>query len=492
MTVRVRFAPSPTGDIHVGNIRTALFNWAYARHEGGTFVFRVEDTDVERSTEASYLGVVDALNWLGLTWDEGPDVGGPYAPYKQSERGAIYADVAAKLAASPHAYLCYCTTEEVEARNKLSGRQPGYDNHCRSLTPAQVDAFVALGRKPALRLRMPDRAITFDDLIRGPVTFEPEFVPDYVLVRADGNPLYTLVNPVDDALMRITHVLRGEDLLSSTPRQIALYEALGSIGVTDGQMPLFGHLPFVMGEGNKKLSKRDPESSLMLYRERGFLPEALLNYLALVGWSMGEDRELFSLQEMVDAFSLERVSRNPARFDLKKCEAINGVKIRELAPDEAAIRILPFLQNVGMVANPPTSDQLRLLAGGAPLVQERITVLSEAVGMLGFLFVDDELFEPDAEAAAKNLNADAAPALVAAVGSLEPLEHWHADDIKDALEASLIGELGLKPRNAYAPLRVAITGRTVSPPLFESMELLGRERSMARLRRAAASVREEQ
>ena len=305
--------------------------------------------------------------------------------------------------------LCYCTTEEVEARNKLSGRQPGYDNHCRSLTPAQVDAFVALGRKPALRLRMPDRAITFDDLIRGPVTFEPEFVPDYVLVRADGNPLYTLVNPVDDALMRITHVLRGEDLLSSTPRQIALYEALGSIGVTDGQMPLFGHLPFVMGEGNKKLSKRDPESSLMLYRERGFLPEALLNYLALVGWSMGEDRELFSLQEMVDAFSLERVSRNPARFDLKKCEAINGVKIRELAPDEAALRILPFLQNVGMIANPPTSDQLRLLAGGAPLVQERITVLSEAVGMLGFLFVADDVFEPDAEAAAKNLNADCRP-----------------------------------------------------------------------------------
>lgn len=489
MTVRVRFAPSPTGDIHVGNIRTALFNWAFARHEGGTFVFRVEDTDVERSTEASYLGVVDALNWLGLTWDEGPDVGGPYAPYKQSERGAIYADVAAKLAASPHAYNCYCTTEEVEARNKLSGRQPGYDNHCRSLTQAQVDAFLALGRKPALRLRMPDRAIRFDDLIRGPVTFEPEFVPDYVLVRADGNPLYTLVNPVDDALMRITHVLRGEDLLSSTPRQIALYEALGDIGVTDGQMPLFGHLPFVMGEGNKKLSKRDPESSLMLYRERGFLPEALLNYLALVGWSMGEDRELFSLQEMVDAFSLERVSRNPARFDLKKCEAINGVKIRELAPDEAAIRILPFLQNVGMIAHPPTSDQLRLLAGGAPLVQERITVLSEAVGMLGFLFVDDDLFEPDAEAAAKNLNADAGPVLAAAVASLEPLEYWHADDIKDALEVALIGGLGLKPRNAYAPLRVAITGRTVSPPLFESMELLGRERSMARLGRAAATVR---
>jgi glutamyl-tRNA synthetase len=485
MTVRVRFAPSPTGDIHVGNIRTALFNWAFARHEGGTFVFRVEDTDIERSTEASYLGVVDALNWLGLTWDEGPDVGGPYGPYKQSQRSDIYADVAAKLAASPHAYWCYCTTDEVDARNKAAGRQPGYDNHCRSLSVEQVDAFVAQGRKPALRLRMPDRAITFDDLIRGPVTFEQEFVPDYVLVRADGNPLYTLVNPVDDALMRITHVLRGEDLLSSTPRQVALYEALGSIGITDGQLPLFGHLPFVMGEGSKKLSKRDPESSLMLYRDRGFLPEALLNYLALVGWSMGEDRELFSLQEMVDAFTLERVSRNPARFDLKKCEAINGVKIRELPPDEVAVRILPFLQKVGLVDEPPTSDQVRLLAGGAPLVQERITVLSEAVGMLGFLFVTDDVFEPDAEAAAKNLNAEATPVLAAAVAALDAVPGWHTDTIKDALETALIVELGLKPRLAFAPLRVAVTGRTVSPPLFESMELLGRERTVSRLRRAA-------
>jgi glutamyl-tRNA synthetase len=488
MTVRVRFAPSPTGDIHVGNIRTALFNWAYARHEGGTFVFRVEDTDIERSTEASYLGVVDALNWLGLTWDEGPDIGGPYGPYKQSERTDVYTEVAAKLAASPHAYPCYCTTEEVEARNKISGRQPGYDNHCRELSASQLDAFIALGRKPALRLRMPDRPITFDDLIRGPVTFEQEFVPDYVLVRADGNPLYTLVNPVDDALMHITHVLRGEDLLSSTPRQIALYEALGNIGVTDGQMPLFGHLPFVMGEGNKKLSKRDPESSLMLYRDRGFLPEALLNYLALVGWSMGEDRELFSLQEMVDAFTLERVSRNPARFDLKKCEAINGVKIRELPPDEVALRILPFLQRVDLIADPPTSDQLRLLAGGAPLVQERITVLSEAVGMLGFLFVDDSAFTPDAEAAAKYLNADAAPVLAASLSALEPLEDWHADAIKLALESALISGLGLKPRNAFAPLRVAVTGRTVSPPLFESMELLGREHSLGRVARALAAA----
>lgn len=489
MTVRVRFAPSPTGDIHVGNIRTALFNWAFARHEGGTFVFRVEDTDIERSTEASYLGVVDALNWLGLTWDEGPDVGGPYAPYKQSQRGTIYADIAAKLAVSRYAYWCYCTTEEVEARNKVTGRQPGYDNHCRSLTPGQVDAFVALGRTPALRLRMPDRAITFNDLIRGPVTFEPEFVPDYVLVRGDGNPLYTLVNPVDDALMRITHVLRGEDLLSSTPRQIALYEALGSIGVTEGQMPLFGHLPFVMGEGNKKLSKRDPESSLMLYRERGFLPEALLNYLALVGWSMGEDRELFSLQEMVDAFTLDRVSRNPARFDLKKCEAINGVKIRELSAVELAVRITPFLQQVGLIADPPTSDQVWSLAGGAPLVQERITVLSEAVGMLGFLFVSDDAFEPEVEAAAKNLNAAAAPVLAAALEALEPVVRWEAEPIKDALETALIAGLGLKPRLAFAPLRVAVTGRTVSPPLFESMELLGRERSLARLRTAAEGAR---
>jgi glutamyl-tRNA synthetase len=479
--VRVRFAPSPTGDIHVGNVRTALFVWAYARHHKGTFIFRVEDTDRVRSTEASYLGLLDDLHWLGIDWDEGPEVGGPHGPYRQSERMGIYSEVAEKLLESGRAYHCYCSQEEVEARNKATGRAPGYDGHCRELTTEQVQQYKAEGREPVLRLRMPDRTITFDDLIRGEVSFEPEHVPDYVLVRADGSPLYTFVNPLDDALMEVTHVLRGEDLLSSTPRQIALYEALGEIGIGSGRPPQFGHLPFVMGEGNKKLSKRDPGSSLHYYRQRGFLPEGLLNYLALLGWSMGDDQEIFTREEMVAAFDLDRVSRNPARFDLKKCEAINGVKIRALAPEDFANRITPFLQSAFLVADPPTADEQRLIAEAGPLVQERITVLSEAVGMLGFLFAGDK-FAPDEADAGALLGESSRPVLEAAIGALEGLNGWQTDAIHDALQASIVEGLGIKPRQAFGPLRVAVTGRRVSPPLFESMELLGREATMSRLR----------
>ena len=293
----MRFCPSPTGNPHVGMVRTALFNWAYARHTGGTFVFRIEDTDSARDTEESYQQLLAALRWLGLDWDEGPEVGGAFGPYRQSQRLEVYAKAAADLLAAGRAYECFCTPEELEVRREQArkeGRTPGYDGQCRYLTDEQRAAFRAQGRQPAVRFRMPQREIGRDDLVRGPLAFGHEHVPDYVLVRANGEPLYTLVNPVDDALMRITHVLRGEDLLSSTPRQIALYEALAEIGVSDGSVPRFGHLPYVMGEGNKKLSKRDPQSSLNMYREEGYLPEGLVNYLALLGWSMGEDREFFS------------------------------------------------------------------------------------------------------------------------------------------------------------------------------------------------------
>jgi glutamyl-tRNA synthetase len=276
-------APSPTGSPHVGLVRTALFNWAFARHHGGTFVFRVEDTDKERSTDESYAAILDLFRWLGLDWDEGPEVGGPHAPYRQSERGEIYADVLARLRDAGFTYDCYCTNDEVTERRKASGSKVlGYDGFCRELSDEQRAAFVADGRRPVVRFRMPDGEITFDDLVRGDVTFHSDHVPDYALARANGDPLYTLVAPVDDALMRITHVLRGEDLLSSTPRQVALYDALISIGVATGT-PRFGHLPYVMGEGNKKLSKRDPQSNLFLHRDRGFIPEGLLNYLALLG-----------------------------------------------------------------------------------------------------------------------------------------------------------------------------------------------------------------
>jgi glutamyl-tRNA synthetase len=481
--VRVRFPPSPTGNLHVGNVRSALFNWVFARHYGGTFVLRIEDTDAGRNLAESYRGLMDALTWLGLDWDEGPQVGGPYGPYVQSERGPIYTEVSAKLLESALAYRCFCTREELEAREaeRPKGAPSGYDRHCRDLTAEQVAAYEAEERTFVVRMRVPDAPITFHDLVRGEITFEAVNVPDYVLVRGTGEPLYTLVNPVDDALMEITHVLRGEDLLSSTPRQIALYEALVDIGVSRSGVPEFGHLPYVMGQGNKKLSKRDPEANLLAYRDRGFLAEGLLNYLALLGWAIAEDRDIFSMAEMVEAFRLERVNPNPARFDLKKAEAINATHLRALSIPDLTDRMVPYLQAAGVLPAEVGAEQRALLEQAAPLVHERMTTLGESVEMLGFLFVDDASFVLDPADAAKLLDETGRGVVKAAHDALAELSSWDTTSIDEALREALVEGLGLKPRNAFGPVRVAITGRRVSPPLFESLELLGRDRSLARL-----------
>ncbi|WP_436699248.1 glutamate--tRNA ligase [Nocardioides sp. BYT-33-1] len=482
--VRVRMAPSPTGSPHVGMIRTALFNWAFARHHGGTFVFRIEDTDKERSTTESLHSILDLMRWLGLDWDEGPEVGGPHAPYFQSERGDKYADALARLKDSSFTYDCYCTNEEAAARRKAAGSKvQGYDGFCRELTAEQVAAFEAEGRKPVVRFRMPDGSITWNDLVRGEVSFETEFVPDFALCRANGDPLYTLVNPVDDALMEITHVLRGEDLLSSTPRQIALYEALKEIGIAKAT-PQFGHLPYVMGEGNKKLSKRDPEAHALAYRDQGYLPEGLLNYLALLGWAIAADRDVFSLEEMVEAFDVTDVVPNPARFDLKKCDAINAAHMRRLSVEEVTHRVLPFLKRDGVVSDPVSDADAQLLELAMPLVAERINKLSEASALLGFLFVDEDAFEVDPDDAAKQIGESGIPVLRAAYDALVELRSWSTEAIQTALQTALVDGLGLKPRNAFGPVRVAVTGKRISPPLFESMELLGRDRSLGRLQRA--------
>ena len=477
-TVRVRFCPSPTGTPHVGLIRTALFNWAHARHHQGDFVFRIEDTDAQRDSIESYEAILDALRWLGLDWDEGPEKGGPHGPYRQSERRDLYRDALGRLVQAGEVYESYSSAEEIEARHRAAGRDPklGYDNADRDLTEEQKQAFRAEGRKPVYRLRMPDRDITFTDLIRGEITFKQGQVPDFVLARGDGTPLYPLTNPLDDALMDITHVLRGEDLLSSTPRQIALLEALQRVGIGNGPF-VYAHLPLVTGEGNRKLSKRDPESNLFHYRERGFVPEGLLNYLALLGWSIADDRDVFSLDEMVGAFDVSRVSSNTARFDLKKAEAINAAHLRALEPADFARRLVPYLAAEGVTV----SADDPVLTAAAPLVQERSQVLSDAARMLKFLFVSEEDFELDADAAAKTLGPDADPVLAAAVKGLEQLEGWTTAAIEESLKASLVDGLGLKPRKAFGPVRVAISGRTVSPPLYESMELLGRDRSLRRL-----------
>jgi len=478
--VRVRFAPSPTGELHVGNIRTALFDWAYARHTGGQFIFRIEDTDTERVTDEYIQAAIGTLKWLGLTWDEGPEVGGPYGPYLQSQRLDIYAEWAAKFLAQGDAYYCYCSAEELEARReaqRAANVAPGYDGKCRSIAPEDLARYTSEGRKPVLRMRMPDGSTTFTDAIRGEVTFDHNFVPDFVLVRGDGSPLYTLAVAVDDVLMRVSHVLRGEDLLSSTPRQIRVYQAMG---VDPADYPTFAHLPFVMGQDNAKLSKRNGEVSIAWYRERGFLPEAICNYLALLGWSPGDDRENVTMQELTELFTVERVHSSPARFDMKKLEAINGDKIRLLELEDLLTRVNPFLIKDGVITGKP--EELDLVRKALPLIQERIATLAEVTAMVKFLFGDN--FAIEAESLPKISDEQSQLVLKRSLEVLGGVSEWSHSAIEEALRAVLIEELALKPRIAFSALRIAVTGSHISPPLFESMELLGRDRSLARLKSA--------
>ncbi|CAB0814147.1 glutamate--tRNA ligase [Corynebacterium diphtheriae] len=478
--VRVRFCPSPTGTPHVGMVRTALFNWAHARHTGGKLIFRIEDTDAARDSEESYQAIIDSLKWLGMDWDEGVIVGGPHEPYRQSQRMDIYKEVLEKLKEAGFVYPAYSTAQEVEERHKAAGRDPklGYDNYDRTLTDEQIAAFEAEGRQPVWRLRMPEQDWKWNDLVRGEIEFKSSTQPDYVVARSNGAPLYTLVNPVDDALMGITHVLRGEDLLPSTPRQLALYEALKAIGVAQ-QTPEFGHLPFVMGEGNKKLSKRDPQSNLFNHRDAGIIPEGMLNYLALLGWSLAGEKDIFSVDELVENFDVTNVLANPARFDQKKLEAINADHIRLLEPKDFEQRLRAYLTEY---TDFPADYPAEKFAIAAELVQTRIKVLGDAYGLLSFLAIADEDLALDEKSAKKNLKETAIPTLDAGIAALEGVEEWTTPAIEAALHKALIEDLELKPRVAFGALRVGISGQAVSPPLFESMELLGKESTLTRLR----------
>ena len=478
--VRVRFAPSPTGDLHVGNIRTALFDWAYARHTNGKLIFRIEDTDRERVTDEYIQAAIDTLKWLGLNWDEGPEVGGEFGPYLQSQRLDIYANWAQKFLDNGDAYHCYCSGEELEERRQVqmkNNQAPGYDGKCRDLSNTQVTQFQSEGRKPVVRMRMPQGETVFNDAIRGEVKFEHLYVPDFVLARADGSPLYTLAVAVDDVMMKITHVLRGEDLLSSTPRQIRVYQAMG---VPESEYPIFAHLPFVMGQDNAKLSKRNGEVSIAWYRERGFLPEAICNYLALLGWSPGDDKENITMQELVDLFTVERVNSSPARFDMKKLEAINGDKIRALTPDQFLHWAMPFLTQAKVISG--TAQEIELVKAALPIIQERIITLAEIPAMLNFLFVKE--FKVDEAEAPKLAEEGSQQILNRSLVELESIAKWDHTSIEVILRKVLIEELGLKPRIAFSALRIAVTGSHISPPLFESMELLGKEGSINRIKSA--------
>lgn len=471
--VRTRIAPAPSGDLHVGNVRTALYSWAFARQSGGRFLLRIEDTDASRATDEAFEAVQEILHWVGLDWDEGPGIGGPYAPYRQSERRPVYDEAIARLEAGGLVYRCWCTPEEVKART--AGKTPGYDGFCRHLS---YDAKAGHAGDPyVLRFPMPPGATTWTDLVMGEVTVAHDQIPDFAITRSSGAPLYVLAAAVDDIAMKLTHVVRGNDLSSATPRQMALYAALG---VDQVDWPVFAHCPQVTGDDGKPLSKRNGETSLRWYRDNGFLPEAMLNYLALLGWSLAADRDSFELSELVAAFDLTTVSRNPARFDVKKLEAINGEKIRALSVPELATRIRPLLAAAGLEV------EYGLLQAAVPLVQTRMVRLTDSVDLLRFLFVaEDEFSVVDHD----QLVAEVLAQLDAAHAALEELGEWTHVAIEAALREALVVGLGLKPKHAFGPVRVAITGRRQSPPLFESLELLGRERSLGRLAEALSEIR---
>ncbi|MEX2459503.1 MAG: glutamate--tRNA ligase [Actinomycetota bacterium] len=469
--VRVRIAPAPTGSLHVGNARTALYNYLFARHHGGAFILRIEDTDRVRSTDEAIQVVYESLHWLGIQWDEGPDVGGEFGPYRQSEKLTRYAEVTEVLRTGGHAYPCYCTPEELDERRKAAmaqGRSPGYDGRCRRLTEAERAELDAEGRPHAMRFAMPGEDLTVTDLIRGEAHFPAVDLQDFVIVRSDGSPTYMLAAAVDDADMAMTHVIRGEDLLPSTPRQLAIFRALGA------EPPAYAHLPLIVGSDRQPLSKRHGSVAVETFRQDGFLPDALVNYLALLGWSYDEETTFFTRDELIERFDLSRVSHNPAAFDVEKLTWLNGHYLRE-APDEAlAAMFVDRLREAGVEADP------EVVLAAVPVVKTRIKTLADVPGMLRFLFED---VEPDQKAAAF-LGPERSEYLTEVVSRLEALEGWDHEAIKGTLDA-LREERGLSSKQGLHPVRAAITGALISPPLYESMELLGRDRSLERLRRAA-------
>jgi glutamyl-tRNA synthetase len=470
--IRSRFAPAPSGSLHVGNVRTGLFSWAFARHSGGAFVLRLEDTDASRVTEEAVHGVIESLRWLGIDWDEGPDVGGPHAPYRQSQRTAIYEEQVATLLARGDAYPCFCTPEELEERREAArarGEPPGYDGRCRSLTPAEREAFEREGRPAAIRFRMPDTEHVVDDLVKGEVRFAPGALRDFVLRRSDGTPTFLLAVAVDDMLMGITHVVRGDDLLTSAPRNAEVIRALGATP------PRYAHVPQVNGPDGRPLSKRHGSTSVESFREQGFVPEALMNYLALLGWSKDAQTTFLSKAELVEAFDLERVSGNPASFDMQKLEWMNNHYIQQLDDDDLAARCLPFLTHAGLSPEPAK------LRAAMPLVRERMKRLTEAVDLLRFLFTDD--VTPN-EKARELLDRSPEGYLAAAADRLAAVERWTAEQIKEALD-DVARRFGLNRTKGWQPIRAAVTGSNVSPPLPESLELLGREATVRRVRSAA-------
>ncbi len=480
MTVRVRYAPSPTGEPHVGNIRTALFNWLLARHEGGTFILRIEDTDQARIVPGALEAIFDSLRWLGLDWDEGPEVGGPHAPYFQSQRLEHYHRASEQLIAADNAYRCYCSPqrlEEMRAEQMRYKQPPKYDRRCLKLSAGERRELEAQGIPPVVRFKTPPSGrTTFHDLVRGNVTFENDTLDDFVLLKSDGFPTYHLANVVDDHLMGISHVLRGDEWLASTPRHMLMYQAFG------WEPPLWAHLPMILGPDRAKLSKRHGDTALLEFRQRGFLPQALFNFLGLLGWSLDDKTEIISREEFIRHFSLERIVKNPAIFNVEKLTWMNGVYIRDLPPDTLAGHLAAYLEE-HLHPDIPRPIDRSYLARIVPLIQERIKRLDEAAELTDFFFREGDLTYRLDDLVGKRFApapSEAASALATVRKRIEELEPWDEGSLEGAVRP-LAEELGLKTGDLFGLIRVAVTGRTAAPPLFQTMAVLGRERTLGRL-----------
>ena len=482
--VRVRFAPSPTGRPHVGNIRTAMFDWLFARHTGGKFILRIEDTDVARKVEGAVEAIIEGLKWLGLDWDEGPDVGGDYGPYVQSQRLNLYKEAAERLIAQGNAYYCYCSPERLDVmrqEQEAHKQPPGYDRLCRDLSPQEIAAKEASGIKPVVRFKMPLNGQTrFHDVIYGEIVFEHNNLDDFVMLKSDGYPVYHLANVVDDHAMKISHVIRDEGWISSTPRHLLMYKALGY------EPPQYVHHPIIVGSDRAKLSKRHGAVSLLDYRDMGYLPETMFNFLALIGWSLDDKTEIMTRQQLVVNFTLERMGKTGAFFNMDKLDWMNGVYIRSLTIDDFTQRALPFLDK-GLPAGVKRPLDISYVRRIMPLIQERAKTLTEVPALTGFFFLEELKYEPDLLVAKNMTREQTLTALEASSQKLNQISAFTEESL-EVLLRPLAGELQLKAGQLFSVLRTAVTGETATPPLFQTMVVLGKERCLKRIDEAVTKL----
>ena len=482
--MRVRFAPSPTGPFHIGGARSALFNWLLARKTGGQFVLRIEDTDVERSTQESEENIKEALRWLGIIWDEGVDAGGSYGPYRQTERLAIYREYTDKLLGSGHAYHCYCTEGELEAERQQqmeNGDNPLYSGRCRNLTVAEKEGLIAQGRKATVRFKVgANKQIVFKDLVRGIVSFESSGIGDYVIVKSDGIPVYNYAVVLDDALMHITHVIRAEEHLSNTPRQILLYQALGF------SLPEFGHISLILGQDRTKMSKRHGATSVDQYRSLGYLPEAIVNFLALLGWAPSGEQEIFTCQELIEQFGMDRVAKNPAVFDIDKLNYINAQYMKQISAEQILDMALPHLQATGYVQAQVSPEQRQWLIQVMTAIRDHISYAAQVVDHVDVFFNDNVQFE--SEEARETLRDIDIPRVFEAFGAkLTAMELVDSANVQAALKA-ITKELKLGGKKVFMPVRVALTGKMHGPELIDLIPLLGKERTLTRVQNTLAKL----